>query len=61
MYSENTGASVRCVTITTQCPHPYMKADQPLSCINQTKSKFALRAKRRQTELDLNSKFVLES
>ena len=56
-----TGASARCVTITAQSPpHPYMKTDQPLSCINQTKSKVVLRVKR-QTELDLNSKLVLES
>lgn len=55
-----TGASARRVTITAQSPHPYMKTDQPLSCINQTKSKVVLRVKR-QTKLDLNSKLVLES
>lgn len=44
---ESTGASPRCVTITVQCPHPCIKINQSLGCINKTKSKVVPRVKRR--------------
>ena len=31
VYNETTGASARCVPITAQCSHPYIKVNQPLS------------------------------